>query len=141
MTFYAQMTQTMGTLHLLHTFVHPDWNLTAVRESLSFPDLFKLLAERFSQAKSVLGLDPQRIDRLDEFSKYATKFEHMTARWVERFDPQNAQRNPPVGVEGLPLSAHRDLETGYPVEYFDDDWIRDMFGTWDYQSNTGAGAL
>lgn len=150
MTFYAQITHTMGTLHLLSTFNHPDWNLSSVNDILSFQEVFRQMALRFTQAKFALGFDPHTHERLDPFSKYAGKFEFMITRWGEKFSPCNPTPSEPSGEEadGQDLRGTNgdgdNLDVNH-MDYIDADWIRDMFGAWDYQANreggTGAGAF
>ncbi|KAF8850712.1 hypothetical protein BDZ45DRAFT_751428 [Acephala macrosclerotiorum] len=48
----------LGVLQLLATFEHPDWNLEWARKTISFTDILDKHAKKFTQVKSVLGLDP-----------------------------------------------------------------------------------
>ena len=127
------LTWNMGILQMLSTFNHPDWDLTWLRETISFPDLLGKLSSIFSEVKAALNLDPDTTERLDMFSQSARKMgwikmfvEKGTSGVADRDRESRASAAPPVAGEIY------DLTGGDFMGYMDDAWMQDILGPWEY---------
>ena len=129
----AIFTQNHGTLQLLSTYEHSDWSLAYVKQTLCFTDILEIMAERFSQAKFVLNLDPHTAEALDLFSHTASK-----ARWMKSyFENKYSKSTRDQASIANAMDFSRDpteFNTGYdPMEYLDDAWIQTFLGSWEDQ--------
>jgi hypothetical protein len=58
----------IGTLQMLSTFEHPDWNVAVVDEGMNFLAFLKNLANTMSMVKSAAGYDSHTSEGLDFWS-------------------------------------------------------------------------
>jgi hypothetical protein len=129
-----QLTWNSGTLQLLSSFEHPDWDLALVPEAIDFFSYLKAMMEKFSQVKDTLGYDLHTAESLDFFSRSG-----KTVALVESFFEGKV---PAHECGNACEQDHRNMETpNYSnfqpgaefMDFMDDVWMRDALGPTEYQ--------
>ncbi len=126
----AVFTQVHGILQLLSTFDHPDWDLTYVKNTVSFTGTLDKLTERFGQVKFVLNLDPHTTEPLDLFSKTSKK-----SAWVKAyFESKNRKATGEADISMDFSLGPADLAPSYDhMDFLDDTWYQTFLGAGDQQ--------
>ena len=130
----VQLTWNSGTLQLLSTFEHPDWDLALVPEAIDFFSFLKTMMDKFSRVKATLGYDLYTTEALDFWSQSAKTI----AKVESFFEGKIAEHEC-----GNPCEQdHRSMETpnfsNFPpgaefMDFMDDIWMRDALGPTEYQ--------
>jgi hypothetical protein len=131
-TVFTQITWNLGILQLLSTYEHPDWNITWVRETISFTGALGQIGEQFSQAKAGLGLDPhisEGEELEDIFSVTGNKMLWMKAYFEGKYRAAGSDAPNITIQDGLNDAFGEDF-----ADFIDDQWMRDILGPYDYSS-------
>jgi hypothetical protein len=128
---FTQITWNLGILQLLSTFEHPDWNLTWVKETISFTGVLGQIGEQFIQAKQGLGLDLHTSEGDDIFSMTGNKLVWMKAYFEGKYRSAEFDAAMATNEDGL-------NDTTYGEDFMDfldnDPWMRDILGPYDFSS-------
>jgi hypothetical protein len=117
---------------LLSTYEHPDWNITWVRETISFTGVLGQIGEQFSQAKAGLGLDPhipEGEESEDIFSLTGNKMLWMKGYFEGKYRAAGSDAPNITIQDGLNDAFGEDF-----ADFIDDQWMRDILGPYDYSS-------
>ncbi len=118
---------------MLLTFDHPEWDLNLARENLSFSGVVDEIVERYSRAKSALGIDPHTSEGLDMFSQTTKKFQLIKSSFESIEAGENTKISHTSQIpnnDALGFPSNGDL-----TDLIDDDtWMQDILVPWEYQS-------
>ena len=125
----THFTWSLGVLQLLTTFDHPDWNLEWARSVISLTDILDQLSEKYSQAKTTLGLDPHTSDPVDIFSHSARRIAWMKSYFENGGNNPRLQDNNAQDRNSTDM-ADPSLENFNDIDLMDDEWLRDLMDLW-----------
>ena len=118
----AQLTHSLIVLQLLSNFEHPDWNLVYARETIDFMEVMDKMIGMFSKLDGWIFAHTT--------AKLARIKAHIQEKWaVDVVGPG------PVSLSGEDADMGRTWE---PVDFLDEFWIRDVFGSTDSQLNSSG---
>ena len=127
---YIQIAHTLVVMHKLSTFESKDWDLGYVRETVDFGRILDQLISWFNKALTAEGLEQNNPDVENIFSKTARKLSRIRA-W---HDQKMASSSLTAGASSTELDVDVAMN-GTSVDVFDEAWLEQMLGPWDYQYN------
>ena len=126
-----QLANAMVVLHKLSTFESPDWDLDYVRQTVDFGNILDNLIRRFNEIQMTQGAEQGKQEGRDIFFRISRKLGRIKAWHEEKTTLRSSRRETTSAVpDGAPV-MNGDLE------FFNEAWLEDILGPWDYQSNVG----
>lgn len=126
----SDFTNAMIVLQLLCTYNHPEWNLAEVREVLDFNKLLNHLKISLERVQYEPGCED-----IDIFTKIAKKISYIEDFLATKLGVQSGDHaSEPRDMQTLQIT-----NTGDIPDLWDEAWLRDIFGPWDFQSSLGGG--
>lgn len=119
-SIYQNLFHCFMALYRLSTFDLPEWDRGLVRETLDASLLLETAERNLAQVKEVTGLDLDGSEDLDIFSILASKTRVIKMWW----EATNVSTMSSLGI------ASGDEMGNFPVDFLDDDWLRDVLGPW-----------
>jgi hypothetical protein len=116
---YTKMSTFFMGLYRLATLQHPEWDLTLVRDHLDVPSFLSEAERNFRLAKDAVGFDLGGSEDMDHFTRMANKMAKIQTIWEVKTGLVT------VSHEMLPNDEVYD----FPMEFAEDDWLRDLIGT------------
>jgi hypothetical protein len=119
-SIYLNMIGCFLGIYRLSTFEHPEWDRGSVRKTIDVSFLLDVAEKNFAEVKEAAGLDLGGSEDVDFFSIMASRIRFIKTAWD------------PTAVYAMDsLSAARSGEMGdFPVQALDDEWMTDLFGSW-----------
>ena len=117
MPIFTQMAFCILALYRLATFDDPVWDRGLVRDTADLSLILEQIAEKSSQVKAVVGLDPGTSEDKDMFSGNARTIKAIKTWWdakvAAELNDNNMGLNETLGEMNM--------------DFFDDVWLRDIF--------------
>jgi hypothetical protein len=117
---YSNMVRCFISIYRLSTFEHPEWDRGLVRENLDVSLFLDKAEKNFTQVKEAAGLDLCGSEDIDSFNIMASKIRVIKMLW----DATTVSTMASNGV------APSDEMGDFPMEFLEDDWLRDLLGPW-----------
>jgi len=117
---YLSMAHCFTGMYRLSVFEHPDWDRGLVRHHFDMVLFTDIVEQTFLKVKTATGLDIGGSKDLDTFTIMASKIARVRVAW----DPVR------VAAPTAEGSAIGDSLYDFPLEYSDEDWMRDLIGPW-----------
>jgi hypothetical protein len=115
---YVNLMRCVVCIYRLATFEHPEWDRGLVQENLDVSLFMETMERNFSQVKEAAGLDLNGSEDMDTFSMVAARTRGIKMWW-------DATTAPSMGS----LDVASGAEIGdFPMEFLDDEWLRDVLG-------------
>jgi hypothetical protein len=119
-SIYSNLARCFIGIYRLSTFEHPEWDQGLVRENLDVSLFLEEAEKNFTQVKEAAGLDLGGSEDIDVFNIMASKFRTVKMFW----DATTVSTMAPLSI------APSDGMGDFPMEFLDDDWLRDLLGPW-----------
>ncbi|KAK9257993.1 hypothetical protein V1519DRAFT_455882, partial [Lipomyces tetrasporus] len=117
---YTNMAHCFIGIYRLSTFEHPEWDRGLVRENLDVSLFLEQVEKNFAQVKEAAGLDLGGSEDIDSFNNFASRIKIIKMWWNARTVSTMAPHD----------TASGDVMGDFPMEFLDDDWLRDLLGPW-----------
>jgi len=115
-SFYKNSGRCFMAMYRLLTFDHTDWDRELARETLDSSSFLDQVEKNFSLVKDAAGPDLEGSDHVDPFS---FKSSHIR---TARISLEAA-----IGLYKSTSTAQSGETSGFPMEKFDNEWLRDLF--------------
>jgi hypothetical protein len=117
---YCAMPRCFVTMHRLATFEHAEWDQAILREHQDVSYFLEQSVKNFASVKEAAGLDIGGSEDVDSFTSMAARIRVIKMSW----DSANA---PAMTSVGMP---YNDGLYDFPMEFSDEDWLKDLLGPW-----------
>ncbi|KAE9370271.1 hypothetical protein N431DRAFT_559479 [Stipitochalara longipes BDJ] len=117
---YVNLIHWFVSVYRLSTFEHPEWDRGFVRENLDLSLVLETTERNFLQVKEVAGLDQNGSEDLDTFSIMASKTRVIKMWWEATT----------MSTLNSLSEAPSDRMDDIPMDFLDDNWLRDVLGPW-----------
>lgn len=122
MAVYTQLAHCTIALYRLSTFENPDWDLGFVRQTSNLSLILDQVVRKMTLVKGAMGLDVRTLEDKDIFSVNSRTMNGLKTWWDSKLAAENTLE-----------PAQRDETMGeVPIDFLDDAWLQDLFGTGQY---------
>ena len=127
---YTQIAHTLVVMHRLSTFESKEWDLGYVRETVNFGRILDRLISWFGKVLTAEELEQSNLDVESIFARTVRKL-RLLKTW---HDQKMALGSLTAGASSTVLDGDVAMN-GASVDFFNEAWLEQMLGPWDYQYN------
>lgn len=125
MSVNSQLAHCLVALSRLSSFNHPEWDLKLVRQTVNFSDIIEKVADKFTQSKIALNLNPTNQEEPHSFFEAIRRLHSIKDWWKAKLAAEESS--------GQEKAAVDQMFAGVPMDFSDDAWLRDMLSLDNFQ--------